>query len=144
MIKDKLTWSLTVMAFSALGVTARYLHELGKNNGAFSFKRYLAEVIIGVILSISMGMICYSVGMSNPMVYGLVSIFAISSKELMNALPTIVVRLVKRNSEKLDFKRKRKDDAPVKIPATVYIMLFCLILIALVIVGGFLFLALNK
>lgn len=94
-MKDFFIWVAAILAFGAAGSTARYIHELDTANGVFSFKKWVWTTFMGTSIAVIAGLVCRHISLPMEITFAIVAVAAISSKELIDAIPGIIVKLVK-------------------------------------------------
>jgi hypothetical protein len=96
MQREVMIWIFALFGFGVLGSTARYLHELGKKDEEFSFKRWAAASIVGGVMAILTGFLCKHWEVSDYLTYSLVGFAAMSARELINLIPTLLADAIKK------------------------------------------------
>lgn len=83
-----------------LGGTVRYLHEVGNHDEPVSFLRYITHTLTGMGVAVTAGLLTSGYGIEGPMQHGFVAVAAMSSRELLDLIPRLIVRQVENFSAK--------------------------------------------
>ena len=94
-MKETVIWLLLVAVVGIVGASARYIHELGKTGKGFKFAAWAMNAFVGVAIAMVVGLLAKELELSITLTSALVAMAAISSKELMDALPEIAVKIAK-------------------------------------------------
>ena len=98
-MKNLLLWVAAVSFFGMIGSTARYLYELGRRNDSFSFRKWLVATFIGATIAVITGLVCKHFMLSDELLYAFVGIAAISSKEMIQIVPDLFMKAVKKRCD---------------------------------------------
>ena len=93
--RDFYIWLLSLGGFGVLGATARYLHDLGRRDEHFSFQRWLIASFVGGTVAIFAGLAARHFEFGDYLTFAIVGASAIAGKEVIEALPRIMVAVAK-------------------------------------------------
>lgn len=93
---DTLLWILTIVSIGAIGSTAKYAHGILRGAEAFSWRRWIMTTFVGTTVAVISGLVCRDFMLSQEITYAIVAISAISSKELIEYGPDIIMKLILR------------------------------------------------
>ncbi len=97
---DELIATVVLFLIGVLGATARYLHLLGKHDKPFSFWRYASHIIIGGVVAVLTGLVTTAMGIDAAWQHAIVGISAVSSKEIIDVIPSITQRYINARAPK--------------------------------------------
>ena len=85
---------IVVTGIGLVGGTARYLHEAGMHDGCFDGFRYLSHTLVGGFVALIAGFFTTHFGIEGPLQNALVGLAALSSREILDTVPSLFVKVL--------------------------------------------------
>ena len=92
------TFLFVMTLIGVSGSTARYLHQIRKYNKTFSWLHWMMSCFTAIFMCILAGFLCEYYEVHKNLQYPIVGLVAISSKELIDIIPNLLVSWVKRRA----------------------------------------------